>query len=115
MTKLISFLLSALLCGLVAIQAKNNISVAEPQRLPVSVTLVQEGSALTKEAAKPLSLKDQKNTMWSDDAGVRLMIYEDGAAYLITANEIFTLEAGGDGFVLKNERSEEHTSELQSR
>ena len=102
MTKLISFLLSALLlCGLVAIQAKNNISVAEPPRLPVSVTLVQEGSALTKEVAKPLSLKDQKNTMWSDDAGVRLMIYEDGAAYLITANEIFTLEAGGDGFLLK--------------
>ena len=101
MTKLISFLLSALLCGLVAIQAKNNISVAEPQRLPVSVTLVQEGSALMEEAAKPLSLKDQKNTMWSDGAGVRLMIYEDGAAYLITANEIFTLEAGSDGFLLK--------------
>ena len=103
MTKLISFLLSALLCGLVAIQAKNNISVAEPQRLPVSVTLVQEGSALTKEAAKPLSLKDQKNTMWSDGADVRLMIYEDGAAYLFTANEIFTLEAGDDGVLLKNE------------
>ena len=102
MTKLASFLLSALLlCGLVAIQAKNNISIAEPQRLPVSVTLVQEGSALPKEAAKPLSLKDQKNTMWSDGAGVRLMIYEDGAAYLFTANEIFTLEAGGDGFLLK--------------
>ena len=103
MTKLISLFLSALLCGLVAIQAKNNISVAEPQRLPVSVTLVQEGSAFTKEVAKPLSLKDQKNTMWSDDAGVRLMIYEDGAAYLITANEIFTLEAGDDGVLLKNE------------
>ena len=101
MTKLISFLLSALLCGLVAIQAKNNISVAEPQRLPVSVTLVQEGSALMEEAAKPLSLKDQKNTMWSDGAGIRLMIYEDGAAYLFTANEIFTLEAGSDGFLLK--------------
>ena len=101
MTKLISFLLSALLCGLVAIQAKNNISVAEPQRLPVSVTLVQEGSALTKEAAKPLSWKDQKNTMWLDGAGVRLVIYEDGAAYLFTANEIFTLEAGDDGFLLK--------------
>ena len=42
MTKLASFLLSALLlCGLVAIQAKNNISIGEPQRLPVSVTLVQ--------------------------------------------------------------------------
>ena len=42
MTKLASFLLSALLlCGLVAIQAKINISIAEPQRLPVSVTLVQ--------------------------------------------------------------------------
>ena len=103
MTKLISFLLSALLCGLVAIQAKNNISVAEPQRLPVSVTLVQEGSALMEEAAKPLSLKDQKNTMWSDGAGIRLMIYEDGAAYLFTANEIFTLEAGDDGVLLKNE------------
>jgi hypothetical protein len=101
MTKLISLFLSALLCGLVAIQAKNNISVAEPQRLPVSVTLVQEGSALTKEATKPLSLNDQKNTMWSDDAGVRLMIYEDGAAYLSTANEMFALEAGGDGFLLK--------------
>ena len=102
MTKLASLFLSAmLLCGLVAIQAKNNISVAEPQRLPVSVTLVQEGSALTKEAAKPLSLKDQKNTMWLDGAGVRLMIYEDGAAYLFTANEIFTLEAGDDGFLLK--------------
>ena len=104
MTKLASFLLSALLlCGLVAIQAKNNISIAEPQRLPVSVTLVQEGSALMEEAAKPLSLKDQKNTMWSDGADVRLMIYEDGAAYLFTANEIFTLEAGDDGVLLKNE------------
>ena len=104
MTKLASFLLSALLlCGLVAIQAKNNISIAEPQRLPVSVTLVQERSALMEEAAKPLSLKDQKNTMWSDGADVRLMIYEDGAAYLFTANEIFTLEAGDDGVLLKNE------------
>ena len=102
MTKLVSFSLSALLlCGLVAIQAKNNISVAEPQRLPVSVTLVQEGSALMEEAAKPLSLNDQKNTMWLDGAGIRLMIYEDGAAYLFTANEIFTLEAGSDGFLLK--------------
>ena len=102
MTKLASLFLSALLlCGLVAIQAKNNISIAEPQRLPVSVTLVQEGSALMEEAAKPLSLKDQKNTMWSDGAGVRLVIYENGAAYLFTANEIFTLEAGGDGFLLK--------------
>ena len=104
MTKLASLFLSALLlCGLVAIQAKNNISIAEPQRLPVSVTLVQERSALMEEAAKPLSLKDQKNTMWSDGADVRLMIYEDGAAYLFTANEIFTLEAGDDGVLLKNE------------
>ena len=104
MMKLASLFLSALLlCSLVAIRAKENISVTEPQRLPVSVTLVQEGSALMEEAAKPLSLNDQKNTMWSDGAGVRLVIYEGGAAYLFTANEIFTLEAGGDGFVLKNE------------
>lgn len=104
MMKLASLFLSMLLlCGLVAIRAKDTISVVEPQRLPVSVTLVQEGSAFTEEAAKPLSLKDQKNTMWLDGAGVRLMIYEDGAAYLFTANEIFTLEAGDDGFLLKNE------------
>ena len=61
MMKLASLFLSALLlCSLVAIRAKENISVTEPQRLPVSVTLVQEGSALMEEAAKPLSLKDQK-------------------------------------------------------
>jgi hypothetical protein len=104
MTKLASLLLSALLlCGLVAIQAKNNVSVAEPQRLPVSVTLVQEGSARMEWAAKPLFLKDQKNTEWSNDAGVRLVIYEDSAAYLFTANEIFTLKTDDDGFVLQLE------------
>lgn len=104
MTKLASLLLSALLlCGLAAFRAKNTAPAAEAQRLPVAVTLVQEGAARRSGAAKHLSLKDQKNTMWSDGAGVRLMIYEDGAAYLFTANEIFTLEAGDDRFLLKNE------------
>ena len=104
MTKLVSILLSALLlCGLAAVRAKDTAPVAEAPRLPVTVTLVQEGIARTEGAAKPLSLKDQKNTLWSNEAGVRLMIYEDGAAYLFTANEVFALEASGDGFLLKNE------------
>lgn len=103
MTKLASFLLSALLLwGLVEIRAKDNGIVAEPQPLPVSVTLVQEGTVRRSMAAKPLSLKDQKNTMWSGSAGVRLMVYEDGA-YLFTANEVFAIEESEDGFLLKNE------------
>ena len=102
MTKLVSILLSALLlCGLVVIQTKDNASVAEARRLPVTVTLVQDGIALRSEAAKPLSLKDQKNTLWLDGAGVRLMIYEDGAAYLFTAGGVFALKESGDGFLLE--------------
>ena len=85
MTKLVSILLSALLlCGLAAVRAKNDAPAAEAPRLPVSVTLVQDGIARTERAAKPLSLEDRKNTAWADGAGSRLMIYEDGAAYLFT-------------------------------
>lgn len=104
MTKLVSILLSALLLyGLAVVQAEDMPPAAEAQRLPVTVTLVQDGVDLTEGSAKPLSLRDEKNTEWSNDAGVRLMIYKDGAAYLFTANEVFTMEAGGDGFLLKNE------------
>ena len=102
MTKSISILLSALLfCGFAAVQAKDT-AAAEP-RLPVSVTLVSENEGPAAAAPKALSLKTQKNTMWSNDAGVRLLIYPNGTAYLFTANEVFTLEARGDGFLLKNE------------
>lgn len=102
MTKLASLFLSAmLLCGLVAIQAKNNISVAEPQRLPVSVTLVSEHVSPAASAPRALSLKEQKKTAWSDGAGNRLVIYEDGAAYLSTTGETFALKEIGDGFLLE--------------
>ena len=105
MRKLLTFLLSALvLCGLIVIGTKEDASAAEIQRLPVSVTLVEKKGAETwARVASALSLKEQKNTLWSDDAGNRLMIYEDGTAYLFTANEVFTLEAGDDGFLLKSE------------
>ena len=59
MTKLVSFSLSALLlCGLVALQATNNISIAEPQRLPVSVTLVQEGEKPAEDPQELLRIQD---------------------------------------------------------
>ena len=102
MTKLVSILLSALLlCGLAAVRAKNDAPAAEAPRLPVSVTLVQDGIARTERAAKPLSLEDRKNTAWADGAGSRLMIYEDGAAYLFTTGGVFVLKESGDGFLLE--------------
>ena len=103
MMKLMSFLLSALLvCGLTAMGSEENAPANQVRRLPVSVTLVEEeGIAAWAGASTPLSLKAQKNTEWSDDAGLRLMIYEDGAAYLFTANEVFALRESGDRFLLE--------------
>ena len=103
MMKLMSFLLSALLvCGLTAMGSEENAPANQVRRLPVFVTLVEEeGIAAWAGASTPLSLKAQKNTEWSDDAGLRLMIYEDGAAYLFTANEVFALRESGDRFLLE--------------
>lgn len=102
MTKRVSILLSALLlCGLVAIRVKDTASDVEAQRLPVSVTLVgAERAAASPGAFNPLSLQEQSNTVWSDGAGRRLMIYEDDA-YLFTANEVFALTERDGAFILE--------------
>ena len=107
MTKLVSVLLAALLlCGLSAFRpdAREQAEPAAPgteARLPVAVTLVSEQESLLAAAPKPLSLKAQKNTVWSGNGEARLMIYENGTAYLFTANEVFALQETGDGFRLE--------------
>lgn len=108
MKRRLTLLLSALLlCGLFVFRCdgvSQSMAASEAQRLPVSVTLVSaESFAPSAKDGQPLSLTEAGNTMWSNTSGVRLMIYEDGAAYLFTANEVFTLKTDDDGFVLQLE------------
>ncbi len=102
MRKLLSVLLfGLLLCGLVSMGAKAPVSEAQTQRPPVSVTLVGAGSSTPfAKDAKPLSLTKAKDTGWSNDDGVRLVIYDDGA-YLFTGDQIFALTEKDGAFALE--------------
>ena len=59
-----------------------------------------EGPALQAEGAKPLSIKNNKNTWWADYQNEHsVQVFEDGTAYLFTPDEVLALTENGDTFL----------------
>ena len=84
MTRFVSAVLAALLLW--------SLSAVRPERSDASeAPVAAEGAPFLAAAARPLSLRDHRNTLWMDDADGCLMIYSDGEAYLFAAHEIFAL------------------------
>lgn len=106
-----------LLCGVFACgktelpQQIETVSATDAQNQPSTVApgsvQIEAGeqpaaaneAVFSAENARALSLKTDRNTVWTYQYGYDIVVNENGTAYLLTPNEVFVLIENGDTFL----------------